>query len=251
MDDLYPFSSLQHIDELVFQIPSILGQQDTTQQDLVINQASLEGSNLTTGNLRKKSQKFPAIQENDRSAEDYKEKKLIHRDIERKRRQDMANLYASLRSELPLEYIKGKRSLCDHTDGAVNYIQKLQHKIEELGIKRDKLKKFSNSSSVGPENESSSSSMHNIVKVSSCKDGVEILIHIGYIDEVFPLSRVLEVLLEERLSVQDIDLVPSSELIFKKFSSRPSLISLTTLWLIFSDCGQWSHIWADDKELLI
>ncbi|CAK9161024.1 unnamed protein product [Ilex paraguariensis] len=165
MDDLYPFSSLQQINELVFQIPSILGQQDTTQQDLVINQASLEGSNLTTGSLRKKSQKFPAIQENDRSADDYKEKKLIHRDIERKRRQDMANLYAALRSELPLEYIKGKRSLCDHTDVAVNYIQKLQHKIEELGIKRDKLKKFPNSSSVGPENESSSSSMRNIVKI--------------------------------------------------------------------------------------
>ncbi|CAK9161029.1 unnamed protein product [Ilex paraguariensis] len=209
MDDLYSLSPFEQSEEPMIQFqmdqnPYILCQQNTIQQDLFIDHASLESSNLVvTENIIENTQKLSAIQENDKSTDDHQQKKLRHRDSERKRRQQTTGLYASLRSLLPLEYIKGKRSTSDHTHEALKYIQHLQENLKELGIKRDKLKKFFHSSGVGPGNDhgSSSNSMTNIIKVSSCQEGVEIMIQIGLIDEVFPLSRVLQVLLDERFSV--------------------------------------------------
>ncbi|XP_022734970.1 transcription factor bHLH126-like [Durio zibethinus] len=127
-------------------------------------------------------------------------KKLMHRDIERQRRQEMATLYASLRTLLPLEYIKGKRAISDHMHGAVSYIKDLQNRIDELNAKRDELKKLSSSSGFD-QGTSSNDSCPSSAVVRQSFDGVEVLIRTGLGAQALTLSRVLELLLEEGLDV--------------------------------------------------
>ncbi|KAE9464937.1 hypothetical protein C3L33_03149, partial [Rhododendron williamsianum] len=191
--------SLQHGDELVFQISKI-------EQDLISARASLDGTHLTSTPPagKKKRKKSYSNQQEDKYENNNEKKMIAHRDVERQRRQEMAKLYASLRSLLPAEYVKGKRSVCDHMNESVNYIKQLQENIEQLSMKRDNLKNMSDS--IGNNTEATGSSENCFpgrVTVGLCWGGVEILISTstGSEDEGFPMSRVLEILVEEGLDV--------------------------------------------------
>ncbi|OMO85924.1 hypothetical protein CCACVL1_09914 [Corchorus capsularis] len=140
---------------------------------------------------------------NENNVDDAK-KKLMHREIEKQRRQEMATLYSSLRTLLPLEYIKGKRAVSDHMNGAISYIKDLQKRIEVLTAKRDELKKLSNISSGYFDQGGSSSDQSNFPSsavVSHSVDGVEVVISTGLGPQALTLSRVLQLLLEEGLDV--------------------------------------------------
>ncbi|KAG8381421.1 hypothetical protein BUALT_Bualt06G0120300 [Buddleja alternifolia] len=188
-------SPLQDSDDLVFQEPS------NPQRGLLVDH------NLVTTDTKKRQlrRSKSGFEENkdEETNESNKLRKIMHRDVERQRRQEMASLHASLRSLLPLEYIKGKRSTSDHMHESVNYIKYMEKKIKELQNRRDKLKKLSNS--VGSENGSSNSVINvpNCVTLNYCLDNtVEILISCGLKEDVgFPLSRVLIELIVAGLDV--------------------------------------------------
>ncbi|PWA35238.1 Myc-type, basic helix-loop-helix (bHLH) domain-containing protein [Artemisia annua] len=130
-----------------------------------------------------------------------KKKKMVHRETEKKRRQEMSNLSSSLRSLLPLHLIK-----------AVNYIKHLEEKTKELSIKRDKLKKMCNvvtdAEVVLKKNDKSERVMVKCsqnpitVTVSCSEGGIEILVK-SFINENkgLQISRVLKTLVHEGIDV--------------------------------------------------
>ncbi|XP_057446339.1 transcription factor bHLH118-like isoform X2 [Lotus japonicus] len=129
------------------------------------------------------------------SKDHHKSKKImVHREIERKRRQDMASFYASLRSLLPLEFIKGKRSLSEHINEAANYIKHMQNNLKELGAKRDELKKLSHNFML--ENHESNNTTNNFtVHENNGILGIEITS--DFKEESLKLSKLLHLLHEE------------------------------------------------------
>ncbi|KAF5480318.1 hypothetical protein F2P56_001078 [Juglans regia] len=192
---------LHQSNELVFQICSHPHQQHKIpDQDLIVGHASLDCSSFNTTMIKGQRRKLcDSLDHNYGNFNEKKKQKMRHRDVERQRRQEMTTLFASLRSSLPLEFIKGKRSKSDHINEAGNYIKHLQKKIKELSTVRDNLKKHSNTTDHGSG--SSNSSPPSFVKVNPCRDGVEILITSSFEEERMPLSRVLEVLIEGGLTV--------------------------------------------------
>lgn len=235
-DSSYPFHH-QHI------IPTVPLYQQTIEQDLVVipadntpllltttsntHPAILEKNDLINNVQHKKGRKqrkSSAVGEEDGNniiGSDPNQKRIVHRDIERQRRQEMASLYSSLRTLLPLEYIRGKRSICDQVNEAVNYIKYQEKNIKQLQSKRDKLRTFleANSSNDQPDmsmNEAagkstkyySSSSCSPIeISIRPCSQGgIEILISnelvmVGDEPLLCPLSTVLKVLVEVGLTV--------------------------------------------------
>lgn len=84
---------------------------------------------------------------------------------------------------------------------AVNYINHLQTKIKELGAKRDELK-LSNLIALEPESGTSSAACApTCVMVRPCLDGIEVTVNSSFMEQGLPLSRVLQILLEQGLAV--------------------------------------------------
>uniref|UniRef100_A0A2N9H987 BHLH domain-containing protein n=1 Tax=Fagus sylvatica TaxID=28930 RepID=A0A2N9H987_FAGSY len=186
--DYIPTSLFQYDqeDELL-QISSIPCQKDSNQPDQLPVTTHQHGSHLT----RKLSVTHDETDENPNDNNKNK-KKLTHRDIERQRRQKMATLHTFLQSLLPVEDNKGKRSISDHIHESVNYIKHLKNKIRELNNKRDELKRLSNTTKNLP------GSISDTVDLRSSSAGVEVVIT-GR--QGLPLSRVLEILMREGLSI--------------------------------------------------
>ncbi|KAJ0705469.1 putative transcription factor bHLH family [Helianthus annuus] len=214
--------SFKHSDDLVFhQIPSLISFQQPArnQQDLVLNLHDHVPMDQATTNIPlTKARKLhgdhsPSSKPNsgttdqgvDDSKDEHTQRKLAHRELERQRRRDMADLYASLRGLLPLNYVKGKRSTSDHMHQAVNYIKYMQEKIKVLSVKRDRLKNFVEAGFPGPatntEEEKQMNLRPNTISISSCNGGVNVLVNSCLIEHGFPLSRILKAISGEGYDV--------------------------------------------------
>ncbi|XP_022159635.1 transcription factor bHLH120-like [Momordica charantia] len=136
---------------------------------------------------------------------EHKKKKIIHRDVERQRRQEMSTLYANLRSLLPLEYLKGKRSICDHMQETVKYIQHTQANIQKLSNKRDELKRLSGHDDAASDTatiETLNSSKRDSVSVAvnQKQGGVQVVLHTPT-HHGLPLSTILQALIAQKFDI--------------------------------------------------
>ncbi|KAL5727810.1 hypothetical protein ACHQM5_000959 [Ranunculus cassubicifolius] len=185
---IYPYNPLQPRDELFLQIHSKYLQHQAVPQ-------AMNPQDPSVSKGRDKS-----INNTGNTSSSNSEKKLIHRDVERQRRQEMNSLYSSLRSLLPYEFVKGKRSISDHMNEASKYIKHLEMKNQELREQRDKLKRLT-SSNTQIVTEGLSTGL-DFVTVKRCWLGVEVIVNTSLNDGAMPLSRVLKVLHEEGLNVE-------------------------------------------------
>ncbi|XP_075484967.1 transcription factor bHLH118-like [Primulina tabacum] len=192
--------------ELSFVVDSISQQEDKLSfDDLISDQAFLECNiNPTTATAKSTSsttiaarkQSFIEFGDQESKAEKNNElnirKNEPRRDLERRRRHEMANLYASLRTILPFECIKGKRSISDHMHEAENFIKQKKKNIQDLKLRRDQLK---------AELSDLSENVKHSVMVNAETRGVEILISACLKNHRFRISTVFVELMERELNV--------------------------------------------------
>ncbi|KAL6131949.1 PREDICTED: transcription factor bHLH36-like isoform X2 [Fragaria vesca subsp. vesca] len=210
---MFPFPHDHQSEYLGFEVSSTPQQEDFMQQDLIMMPDSLDvlpshdlqGFSLSNINISEAN-----VNNKDTDAH---ERKIMRRDNERQRRQLMAIRTASLRSLLPLESIKGKRSLSEHINEAVNYIKQLKEKIQELNAKREELRRVhqqyysSSAHDFSPEitGNLGTKSTSNIMVGPTCWGGVEIVVSTSSTNcselEGFALSGVLKALLAEGLTI--------------------------------------------------
>ncbi|KAB5532393.1 hypothetical protein DKX38_019063 [Salix brachista] len=217
-------------DELCFNTSSNPHQQHSIPQDLILAQhAALHGSDTATKMENGRRRNLISMDNNEVA----RDQKMMHRNIERQRREEMTTLYASLRALLPLDFIKGKRSISDHMNESVNYIKYLQKKIKELSARRDGLKKLSNLSFDAPPSESSNKySPISSVTLQPYPGGLEIVLDSDFRGQDFPLSRVLQVLLEDGISVVNCVSTRVNERLFQTVQTEvddPASLNLSEL----------------------
>ncbi|XP_020208943.1 transcription factor bHLH36 [Cajanus cajan] len=194
---------LQRGNELVIQFSNSPHQHEhKISEDLILDDyASLDvnDSDRKITSSRPKKLFCVADKKNHGNSNEHNKKKMIHKEIERQRRQEMATFFASLRSLLPLEFIKGKRSISDHMNEAVNYIKHMQNNIKELGARRDELKKLSNYSNTENNQEGLHTSCNFTVHENNGIMGIEITS--GSREKRPKLSKLLKLLIEEGLEI--------------------------------------------------
>lgn len=161
------------------------------------NQTTLFGiqNDTVVGKVPKRKAKVASSR--DGGEIDHKKKKTMHRDFERQRRQEMSALYRSLRSLMPHDYLKG-RSVADHIQGVVSYIQQMQKRIECLHKTRDNLRKTLNSETFTDNMLNLTNDSIQIFEVT--KTGLQVIVNTSLSGGV-PLSKVLNALNREGLNV--------------------------------------------------
>ncbi|KAF7813213.1 transcription factor bHLH36-like [Senna tora] len=159
----------------------------TIPEDQILHDHQIESHflNFNTENLVTTT---PSEGKGKKQQNQFQNKRSMHRETERQRRQEMATLFASLRSLLPLEYIKGKRSISDHMHEAVNYIKYSENKVKNLKAKRDELEKLCNLSSIS-------------VIVHPFKGGAEIMCSYSFNNYRITQSQILSLMLQQGLNM--------------------------------------------------